>query len=129
MSFRPHLIQLLRLIDAKESIGPLLNAGLDYAQIAELLQDVKRENLVEEVGVELRLTEQGSQALMGARKWLGRNVRGKWVKVLEQAKIEQIDTVEVFLPESRPDARVTQSTHSRRTRPSASNRRVGESPT
>ena len=105
MPNRPHVVEVLRLIDERSYADPRAVLGLDYSQIAQLLKEVRTEKLVEEVDMELRLTEDGRSTLAAAAKWVNALDRGNWITPQLSERVPRLAVADVFLPDQIPDAK------------------------
>jgi hypothetical protein len=94
------LILLLQVIRSEGSIDPLLTAGLEYVQIAQLLTQAKQDGYVFPLEDKLVLTEEGKEILSNSSKQ--KIIGGGWIRSLEEYRVAQMDKDEIYLPESAP---------------------------
>lgn len=90
---------LLSLVDSKSGVKSLLDNGLSYDQIAELIEEAVRLGLITPVGSDLSLTESGRKVLGK----LGRSVKNgenTWIRPLDEYRIDSLTTDDVYLPSS-----------------------------
>ena len=97
------LILLLQVIHSEGNIDPLLNAGLEYVQIAQLLSQAKQNGYVFLSEDKLILSEQGTQILSESLRQ--KIVGGGWIRPLDEYRITQMDKGDVYLPENPPDSK------------------------
>jgi hypothetical protein len=94
----PHVPLLLALIAGNSSLSKLVDEGLTYDQIAELIETTIRRNLVVEYGTELRLTVTGEQIRLKYLSLPGKRGGKDWIRPLEEYRIDKIGIDDVYLP-------------------------------
>lgn len=93
-----HLVLLLQLIYAGADVGALLRRGLEFSQIAQLINEAIAGQLAEETNKGLILTDAGVDKLRsGASDDIIRR-NGNWISPLDEFRIDKIDLTDVFLP-------------------------------
>lgn len=95
---KKHLFQLLRIIHFNKALDSLLNSGLEYSQIADLLVDAIANGLVEDGEGKLQLTEAGSEKLSELNSLLHSESTNSWILPEEESRIEKIDKFVIYLP-------------------------------
>lgn len=96
-----HLILLLQLIKNNGSIDSLVNLGLEYSQIANLIMQVKEEGYIALKDGILTITNAGIEKLDLLNKKLNRKFSESWISPYEQYRIKQIAKSEVYIPNKR----------------------------
>lgn len=93
-----HLNLLLQLIHASGEINSLLQRGLHFSQIAELISFAEENGLILEKEDRLELTEQGLETMRMASD--SKKIRGDggWISPMDEYRIERMDIDEVYLP-------------------------------
>ena len=91
-----HLILLLQLIYAGADVDALLRRGLQFSQIAGLIEQVVNNRFVEEIDGNLKLTELGLEKLRAGKKYY--SSRTVWISPLDEFRIEKIGNDDIFLP-------------------------------
>ena len=92
------LILLLQVIRSEGSIDPLLSAGLEYVQIAQLLAQAKQDGYVLLSEDKLILSEEGKQVLSISAKQ--KIIGGGWIRSLEEYRLSPMDKDEIYLPDT-----------------------------
>jgi hypothetical protein len=93
-----HLILLLQLIQAGGNVSSLLDRGLQFSQIAQLLSEAVAKGYVVQDGSEFHLTNSGLQKM---RVELGSNrlrKDGGWISPLEEFRIDKWELDRIYLP-------------------------------
>jgi predicted transcriptional regulator len=90
--------KLLILQTAKGSgkVKELVKEGLLYFQIANFIEELFVEGLLQKTHTKITITEQGSTALAELRKKLQKN---EWIGEEKRSKIFQIGKNDVYLPD------------------------------
>lgn len=91
-----HIILLLQLIYAGADVDALLERGLEFSQIAEMISSLIEEEFIEETNSELKVTKLGLERITKGIKKL--NIKGGWISPLDQYRIEKLDKEDVYLP-------------------------------
>jgi hypothetical protein len=91
-----NLVLLLQLIYAGADVDALLNRGLQYSQIADLIFRAKENNLVTDSETKLELTVLGLEKIKNTK--IQQNVKGNWISPLDEFRIEPLLTDEVYFP-------------------------------
>jgi hypothetical protein len=90
-----NLILLLQLINAGAEVDALLNRGLQYSQIVDLIFHAKEQNLVCDDEKTLKLTDLGLHRIFGKTS---SKVKGNWISPLDERRIPSINLDAVYLP-------------------------------
>ena len=97
-----YLLKLLHIIHYQLSVGGLLDIGLAYSQIAELLSDAIGNGLVEDEEDEgLRLTDSGLKMLDKLNKKVYPSNSQAWILPAEENRIQKIDKFDIYLPKKK----------------------------
>jgi hypothetical protein len=96
---------MLHTIRYRVSLDSILELGLDYSQIADLLSNVMQEQLVEDSNENgLILTNKGLEVL----EWLNKQIypmnSKAWILPLEENRIPKIDKFDIYLPRKKKPA-------------------------
>jgi hypothetical protein len=123
MSAREHRLLLLRLVHAKADVGPLLDNGLTYTQISQIVGELLTEKLVRVGEGTLELTDLGMHSLFGASTSTEPGSRG-FISPLYSERIKRIGLEDIYLPPNRSTFFESDSP----ARPKTQSGRDGESP-
>ena len=88
---------LLHLIDSGSGIEPLLNRGMTYSQIAELVNVAIRDGYISKTAKELTITEKGVDRLNTLESGKISSNAG-WITPEVESRIDKIDVDDVYLP-------------------------------
>ena len=89
------LILLLQLIKNNAGAGPLIERGLRYQQISELINRALKEDFIEHKEKSMVLTKKGIEKIRHGRP------DGGFISPKEQSRIKSISVNEIFLPKKK----------------------------
>lgn len=93
-----HLPTLLQIVRDGGHVGVLRKRGLEYSQIAQLIQTAIAEGLLQLLDESLELTEKGTRALAEAKRSGGFTGSGGWIVPAEDSRIDRANPNDVYLP-------------------------------
>lgn len=93
-----HLVILLQLIYAGADVNVLLNKGLQYTQIAELIKEAIEKKLADETDEGLKITSLGLKKIKEGLENNRIKPKSDWISPLDEYKIEQLSVDAVYLP-------------------------------
>jgi hypothetical protein len=93
-----HLILLLQLIYSGADVDALLKRGLQYSQIAKLLDEAIEKQFVEESDTDIVITPIGLEKIKTGAKDNTVRKTGGWISPLDEYRVEKIDLNDIFLP-------------------------------
>lgn len=89
---------LLKIIDSNGSVSLLLDRGLSYSQVANIIQlQIELNNVVVD-GYELKLTQQGRELLEKYYKVTNANIEDRWIVPQDYHYHKPINKYTVILP-------------------------------
>jgi hypothetical protein len=92
---------LLQQISVNGGVAPLQRMGLQFSQIAHLIEEAREHGLISLD--ELKLTLDGEKALDAYRAVRQRSGSGGWIAPASQYRVERVSQYSVFLPVEAPD--------------------------
>lgn len=95
MMSESNLILLLQLIKDNADAGSLIERGLRYQQIGELINRALKENFIEHGKKDLALTEKGIEKIRHGRP------DGGFISPEQQSRIKSISINKIFLPKDK----------------------------
>lgn len=97
--FKPtYIVRILHIIRYQLSIDSLLEFGLDYSQIADLLAYVIQQQLVDDTEEGLKLSTAGIELLGKLNNEIYPSNPQDWILPSEEERISKIDKFEIYLP-------------------------------
>jgi hypothetical protein len=93
---KSNLLLLLQLINAGAEIDSLLNRGLQYSQIADLIFEAIENEFVLENENGLELTALGLERIKNAHS--RQNVKGNWISPLDEFRVKPLPIDEIYTP-------------------------------
>ncbi|RJO60954.1 hypothetical protein C4544_04075 [candidate division WS5 bacterium] len=93
---------LLRVVRSEGSIDPLIERGLTYSQIANLLEEAKNTELIIVREGKLLISATGEKLLnvMSSKKLIPKP--GGWIRPLDEHKLPKISQCDIYLPKNPP---------------------------
>ena len=96
---KSYLLRILHAIEYRHSIDDLIDIGLSYSQIAKMITEATKEDLIIlDEDKSLRLTEHGKSTLAKLTKELFPAQKIPWLLPTDAARIEPIDKFDIYLP-------------------------------
>lgn len=99
-----YILKVLHTIHHRLSVDSIVELGLEYYQIAQILSDVIRDGLVEDTDDGLKLTERGAEKLTELGKQIYPNISKNWILPSEENRIPKIDKFGIYLPRKKKNA-------------------------
>lgn len=94
-----YILKILHIINYQLSVSSLLELGLEYSQVAELLSEVIQGGLVEDLEENgLKLTQSGLVVLEDLNKKHYPSNTQSWILPSEEYRIPKIDKFDIYLP-------------------------------
>lgn len=93
-----NILILLGVIRAHQPLTVLREHGLEYFQIAELMQDCVRQGLVAEGDASVVLSEKGQQVFANAKLRAEDGAQNGWIAPAFDHRIPQTRIFDVYLP-------------------------------
>lgn len=98
--FKPtYILKILHLIHYQLSVGELVELGLDYSQVADLISEVIQNGLVENSPDSgLNLTKSGLELLEKLNAGIYPANSNNWMLPLDEYRVPKIEKFDIYLP-------------------------------
>ena len=98
--FKPiYILKILHIIHHQLSVGDLIETGLDYSQIVELISVVTQKGFVEDSGESgLKVTQSGLDLLEQLNGEIYSSNTKSWILPLDEFRVPKIDKLDIYLP-------------------------------
>ena len=93
-----HSLVLLQMVRDDQDVGGLRRRGLEYFQIAKLIQKAINDGFLQLSQKTLTVTEEGKRALARAKHADGFSESGGWILPDDDSRIDQLDPTDIYLP-------------------------------
>lgn len=93
-----NLILLLQLVNTSGEVNSLLQRGLLFSQIAELITYAEEEGLIVEDNDNLKLTEKGLEKMRQVPDSKRSREDGGWISPMDEYRIEKTTLDDIYLP-------------------------------
>jgi hypothetical protein len=98
-NFKPiYLLSILHIIHHKLSVDGLVELGLEYSQIVNLLSYTMAESFVEDTEEGLKLTNQGLEMLEKLNTEIYPSNPQAWILPSEENRIPKLNKFDIYLP-------------------------------
>lgn len=88
----------LKVIDKNLNVNLLKREGMDFKQMAGMIEDTIKQGLIKIDNNKILLSEEGKSVLSTLNEEFKNRIKDKWIDKEHTSKIEKLDTDFIFLP-------------------------------